>query len=68
MFGRISRFLFGTATNDDVRRLKRLVEAVARDYIHRKQVFHLQKTQLERGWLTEDILPPEFFGKFICNV
>ena len=42
-----------------------MLEAVTRDYIHRKQVFHLQKTQLERGWLTEDVLPPDYLENLL---
>ena len=42
-----------------------MLGAITHDYIHRKQVFHLQKTQLEWGWLTEDVLPPEYLENLL---
>ena len=34
------------------------MELALRDYHLQERIFHRQKTQMERGWLTEDILPP----------
>ena len=34
------------------------MELALRDYHLQERIFHRQKLQMERGWLTEDILPP----------
>ena len=44
------------------------MEAIVADFISKSHVFHLQRMQLERGWLTEDILPPRILGNILRQI
>ena len=44
------------------------LEIVVNDYRTQKAIFHRQKLQLERGWLTEDILPPPYLHDVLDQI
>ena len=41
------------------------MELAIRDFRLQQRIFHRQKLQLERGWLTEDILPPRALNRIL---
>ena len=44
------------------------METVVHTFLIKKQLFHHQKVQLERGWLTEDILPSRILNFVLRQV
>ena len=44
------------------------LELVVSDYAREKDIYHKQKVQLERGWLTEDILPPHYLDNLLLQI
>ena len=44
------------------------LELVVSYYACEKYIYHKQKVQLERGWLTEDILPPLYLDNLLVQV